>query len=62
MDEAAYEAFVQTWAEHLMRYLPLTDADRREMLAMIGAPVGRRAVPRRAAVRRGSPAARSTCR
>ena len=27
-----------------MRYLPLTDADRRDMLARIGAPIGRRSV------------------
>ena len=33
-----------------MRYLPLTPTDRRDMLAMIGAQVGRRAVPGRAAV------------
>ncbi len=32
----------------LMRYLPLTDADRKEMLAAIGVLVGRSAVPRRA--------------
>ena len=60
MDEAAYKAFVEGPAS-LMRYLPLTDADRRDMLAMIGAHVGRRAVPRRAGARRGS-TGRSTCR
>ena len=36
-----------------MRYLPLTDADRREMLAAIGVAVDRRAVRRRAGRRRG---------
>ena len=35
-----------------MRYLPLTDADRRAMLATIGAPIDRRAVRRRAAAAR----------
>ena len=39
-----------------MRYLPLTDADRRDMLAAIGVAVDRRAVRRRAGSRRGSPA------
>ena len=34
MDEAAYQAFVGGAA--LMRYLPLTDGDRRDMLAAIG--------------------------
>ena len=34
MDRAAYEAFVE--GKLLMRYLPLTDADRRAMLAKIG--------------------------
>ena len=37
----------------LMRYLPLTEADRREMLAAIGVAVDRCAVRRRAAKRRG---------
>ena len=44
-----------------MRYLPLTADDRAEMLAVIGAPVDRRAVRRRARQPRASPA-RSTCR
>ena len=35
MDEAAYAAFVKSFG--WMRYLPLTDADRRDMLAKIGA-------------------------
>ena len=37
-----------------MRYLPLTDADRRAMLAAIGRQLDRRSVRRRAARRRGS--------
>ncbi len=40
MDEAAYQAFVAE--QHVMRYLPLTDADRRDMLAAIGVGVDRR--------------------
>ena len=39
-----------------MRYLPLTDGDRRDMLAAIGVAVDRRAVQRRARRRRGSTA------
>ncbi len=41
-----------------MRYLPLTEADRRDMLAAIGVAVDRRAVRRRAA----GGAARRACR
>ena len=42
MDEAAYKEYCRGPA--LMRYLPLTDADRRAMLATIGAPLGRLAL------------------
>ena len=49
MDRAAYEAFLLTpRAGGPMRYLPLTPADRAEMLGVIGAASHRRSVRRRA--------------
>ena len=61
MDEAAYKN-LSCAGTALMRYLPLTEDDRRAMLATIGAPVGRCAVQRRAAKARADEAGRPAAR
>ena len=63
LDDAARRGGLQEARRRvgLMRYLPLTDADRRAMLAAIGVASRRRSLSRRAR-RRAARARRSICR